>query len=448
MVRKKSIGWGLAVFCLASSALAFPSWMGVYGTYQRHNGGNPGLFTILMNQDYPGLQAEVGIQIQLDGHPDNGMWNTYDMSYVGHVDGNSMWQYAPDTAFPEGAHVAFYFHGMDEWGGHIYDSDQGNNYALSTGGGGGSVPELWVGNTSNWPWDGDVDEGDVLWIDTVTWPIAMGQAVTVHYRQDGGPWEARGADWHFNDTDSSHWHVDLGSFTAGSLVEYYVEATQDGALVVDDNEGSLFGVTVNQNTPPLSVGHTAPLPVDGELDEGETLSIHMQTWPIAWGQAVTVHYRVDSGPWQTASAGWDANVDGHSLWHADLGSFDANAVVEYFVEATQDGATVSDTNDGSNYTISVNGSGGGGHPPASATLAWDPPTQNVDGTPLNDLAGYKLYWGTTSGVYDEFVDVGAATMHTIDNLIAGQDYYFAATAYDHSGNESTFSLELTWSKTP
>ncbi len=31
------------------------------------------------------------------------------------------------------------------------------------------------------------------------------------------------------------------------------------------------------------------------------------------------------------------------------------------------------------------------------TLAWDAPTTNTDGTPLTDLAGYKIYYGPTSG---------------------------------------------------
>ena len=47
----------------AASAWAFPSWMGVYGSYTTHNGSNPGVYTILMNQDYYGLHAEVGIGI-------------------------------------------------------------------------------------------------------------------------------------------------------------------------------------------------------------------------------------------------------------------------------------------------------------------------------------------------------------------------------------------------
>ena len=35
----------------------------------------------------------------------------------------------------------------------------------------------------------------------------------------------------------------------------------------------------------------------------------------------------------------------------------------------------------------------------SATLSWTPPTQNMDGTPLTNLAGYRVYWGTSLGDY-------------------------------------------------
>ena len=33
------------------------------------------------------------------------------------------------------------------------------------------------------------------------------------------------------------------------------------------------------------------------------------------------------------------------------------------------------------------------------TLMWETPTTNVDGSPLTDLAGFKVYWGTVSGTY-------------------------------------------------
>ena len=74
----------------------------------------------------------------------------------------------------------------------------------------------------------------------------------------------------------------------------------------------------------------------------------------------------------------------------------------------------------------------------SATLAWSPPTTNVDGTPLNDLAGFKVYYGTTPGAYTSIV-VGAVTTYNLVGLTKGQTYYFTVTAYDTSGYESDYA---------
>jgi hypothetical protein len=77
-----------------------------------------------------------------------------------------------------------------------------------------------------------------------------------------------------------------------------------------------------------------------------------------------------------------------------------------------------------------------------ATLSWDAPTTNADGTPLTDLAGYKVYYGTASGIYSQNKDVGNVTTYTVTNLTDGLTYYFAVTAYDTSMNESGYSNEV------
>ena len=77
-----------------------------------------------------------------------------------------------------------------------------------------------------------------------------------------------------------------------------------------------------------------------------------------------------------------------------------------------------------------------------ATLSWDPPTTNVDGSPLTDLGGYKIYYGTASGSYTTSIDVGNTVSYTVTNLIAGTTYYFAATASDTLYNESGYSNEV------
>jgi hypothetical protein len=69
-----------------------------------------------------------------------------------------------------------------------------------------------------------------------------------------------------------------------------------------------------------------------------------------------------------------------------------------------------------------------------AILSWDANTEP-------DLAGYKVYYRTASGNYGTPIDVGNQTTYTISGLGSGT-YYFAARAYNTSGNESDFSNEV------
>ena len=77
-----------------------------------------------------------------------------------------------------------------------------------------------------------------------------------------------------------------------------------------------------------------------------------------------------------------------------------------------------------------------------ALLTWDAPTTNTDGTPLEDLSGYKVYYGPSSGVYTSNIDAGNFLSYNVVDLQDGMTYYFAATAYDTSANESDYSNEV------
>jgi len=81
--------------------------------------------------------------------------------------------------------------------------------------------------------------------------------------------------------------------------------------------------------------------------------------------------------------------------------------------------------------------------PKKTTLSWLAPTTNVDGSPLTDLGGYKLYWSTISGVYSDADsrDLGNILLSSIPLNLTGT-YYFVVTAYDIAGNESEFSNEV------
>ena len=76
----------------------------------------------------------------------------------------------------------------------------------------------------------------------------------------------------------------------------------------------------------------------------------------------------------------------------------------------------------------------------SATLSWNPPSQNTDGSQLADLAGYRILYGTSSASLTQSIQIGNAsvTTYVLENLVPGT-YYFAVRAYNDSGVESANS---------
>lgn len=77
----------------------------------------------------------------------------------------------------------------------------------------------------------------------------------------------------------------------------------------------------------------------------------------------------------------------------------------------------------------------------TASIAWDPVADA-------DLAGYRVYYGTSPTSYTQSVDVGNVTGTTISGLTDCTTYYFGVKAYDTAANESTaYSNQVTgWSR--
>jgi hypothetical protein len=90
----------------------------------------------------------------------------------------------------------------------------------------------------------------------------------------------------------------------------------------------------------------------------------------------------------------------------------------------------------------VQASAGGS--PGSATLEWEAPTVNADGTPLTDLAGYNIRFGTSPGVLDRLVEVRnpGITTFVVDDL-APATWYFAISSVNSEGIESQ-TTSLVW----
>jgi hypothetical protein len=76
---------------------------------------------------------------------------------------------------------------------------------------------------------------------------------------------------------------------------------------------------------------------------------------------------------------------------------------------------------------------------ARGTLAWDAPTQNTDGTPLTDLAGYTIYYWQPDWSVPQSVDIGNQTACTLTDLEGDKTYFFSVMAVSSSGVESAFA---------
>ena len=73
----------------------------------------------------------------------------------------------------------------------------------------------------------------------------------------------------------------------------------------------------------------------------------------------------------------------------------------------------------------------------SVTLSWSPPSENTDGTPIADLAGFKIYYGLSDDSFPNsiLIDNPGITFYVVDNLVPNT-YYFVATSFNSGGVES------------
>ena len=76
----------------------------------------------------------------------------------------------------------------------------------------------------------------------------------------------------------------------------------------------------------------------------------------------------------------------------------------------------------------------------SVTLSWTAPTENEDNSPLGDLAGYKIHYGTQAGQYSNmiYIDDPTTTSYKFNNLSPGI-HYFAIMVINIDGRESALS---------
>ena len=83
---------------------------------------------------------------------------------------------------------------------------------------------------------------------------------------------------------------------------------------------------------------------------------------------------------------------------------------------------------------------------AALSLTWAAPSEREDNTglSLSEIAGYRIYYGTETGNYQNQFEVndGSAEHAQIVNVPPSGAYYLVMTTIDTEGRESSYSSEL------
>jgi hypothetical protein len=181
--------------------------------------------------------------------------------------------------------------------------------------------------------------------------------------------------------------------------------------------GGSSNSTVSSGTVPPTISGTPPATVTA----GQAYSFT----PTASGPSgSTLSFSIQNMPsWATFSIATGALTGTPSS--SNVGSF-GNIVI-----SVSDGAESAAL---PSFSVAVNPASQGS---GSATLSWVPPTTNTNGTPLADLAGYIINYGTNPDAMSQSITVASAgaTGYTVQNLAAGT-WYFTVVVYTSDGTQS------------
>jgi uncharacterized protein YjdB len=200
--------------------------------------------------------------------------------------------------------------------------------------------------------------------------------------------------------------------SAGSASITASNGGKSGSASIEVTAATLNSIAVIPASPSIVVGATQQFTATGTYSDSSTHDITAQ---VTWSSSSTATATIVSSGLATGVAAGTATIT----------------------------ATLGGKSGTSTLTITT----GGGT--VRVNLAWSQVTTNSDGSACSDLAGYKIYYGTTSGHYGTPVTVPLSSLsdpiaptYSLLGLTQGVIYYIVATAFNTFGNESDYSNEV------
>jgi trimeric autotransporter adhesin len=200
------------------------------------------------------------------------------------------------------------------------------------------------------------------------------------------------------------------SVAAGSTTITATSGSISGSTTLTVTPATLLSIAVTPTNPSIALGTTRQFTATGTYSDNTTQDLTTAvTWNTSAASIATISNAAGSKGLATSVAAGSTTIT------ATSGNISGTA------------------------TLAVTGGG-------VATLTWDAPTTNTDGSSLNpvtELSMYKIYYGTASQNYTQVVTItnpGTTTITHPVNLSSGT-YYFTVTTVNTAGQESSYSNE-------
>jgi hypothetical protein len=163
--------------------------------------------------------------------------------------------------------------------------------------------------------------------------------------------------------------------------------------------------------------------------QSPTLTFSASPTSVSQNGSTTLNWSTTDATGCTASGDWSGSKGGSGSEMINSMLIDS----QFTLDCSGAGGTVNDT---VNVAVVLSNNG-------TALLSWVPPTENTDGSTLTDLAGYKVYYGTSSGSYGAPITINdpGLSSYMVENL-GISDWFFVMKAFNSSGMESSYSTEI------
>ncbi|HMP76764.1 MAG TPA: alpha-amylase family glycosyl hydrolase [Kiritimatiellia bacterium] len=295
-----------------------------------------------------GVVASAKVGYSSDGGT---TWTILNMSPTNWASQGGTWFNARLGTFPANTVIKYFIEIADADGNKKWDNNNSQNFSITVL----QPVGAWVRNVQSFPVDGDVTELDPLYVNAEAGPSNTLTAVRVGYSTNGTTWTITNmtlnADW---GSDGGNWYnLNLGTFPAGTLVRYYVEAL--GITTNrNDNGGLNYQVTVRSVAEDLWIGNTRHSPTNGDITAASTITITSETWPAGIATNVAMVYSIDGGAtWSQQSLSWVMTNNNNDIWSAALGPYPDGTVVQYALVAQSTAPEKWDNNGGQNFRAIV-----------------------------------------------------------------------------------------------